>query len=153
MTPAKGRILVKSDLCTGCCRCVLACSFSKEKAYSRVASRIHIKKVPEEGIYKPIICKQCIKPKCVDACPFGAIRIGENGVVMIDSSLCTGCRSCVDACPFGAIRIHPKENVAIKCDLCGGDPECVKLCVTNALTFATTKDATAKKSKTKKGGN
>ncbi len=39
---------------------------------------------------------------CVDACPFGAIRV-ENGIARVEQSLCSGCGECVASCPEGAL--------------------------------------------------
>ena len=39
---------------------------------------------------------------CVEACPQGAIALGESGAT-IDQSLCAGCAACVAACPQAAI--------------------------------------------------
>jgi NAD-dependent dihydropyrimidine dehydrogenase PreA subunit len=39
---------------------------------------------------------------CVEACPEGAIALGESGAT-IDQSLCAGCAACVSACPQAAI--------------------------------------------------
>jgi len=39
---------------------------------------------------------------CLDACPQGAIVLGESGPT-IDQDLCTGCAACLAACPQGAI--------------------------------------------------
>lgn len=39
---------------------------------------------------------------CVEACPQGAIALGESGAT-IDQSLCSGCATCVTVCPQGAI--------------------------------------------------
>jgi Fe-S-cluster-containing hydrogenase component 2 len=104
---AKKIIGVDPDICDGCCRCVLACSFTKEGEYSPARARIRV------------------------------VRILEEGVVTIDTEACTGCGNCVVACPFGAITIDPQKGVAILCDLCGGDPECVKVCTPGAIGFRT----------------
>jgi len=52
---------------------------------------------------------------CVDACPFDAIRINEEGIAEIDEEKCTLCGACVDACPFDAIEMKRGES-AIEID-------------------------------------
>lgn len=62
-------------------------------------------------------------------------RDEETGVVLYRAEACTRCYACVEACPFGAMRIDPETEFVFKCDLCGGDPECVKWCPTGAISF------------------
>ena len=38
---------------------------------------------------------------CVDVCQFGAIRMGPNGLPIVDEAKCTSCGMCVEACPRG----------------------------------------------------
>jgi len=47
---------------------------------------------------------------CVEACPFGAIFMNENGLPVVIEELCTGCGKCVQACPRGLIEIHPENR-------------------------------------------
>ncbi|RKY68061.1 MAG: hypothetical protein DRQ02_05375 [Candidatus Latescibacterota bacterium] len=47
---------------------------------------------------------------CVNACPFGAISMGSNGLPVVDDNLCTGCGICVTVCPKGIIELIPKEQ-------------------------------------------
>jgi formate dehydrogenase beta subunit len=42
---------------------------------------------------------------CVNACPFDAISIGENGLPEVNENLCTGCGTCEQICPKGIIRL------------------------------------------------
>ncbi len=42
---------------------------------------------------------------CVNACPFGAISIGKDGLPVINENLCTGCGTCQQICPRGIIRL------------------------------------------------
>ncbi|NLG83285.1 MAG: RnfABCDGE type electron transport complex subunit B [Firmicutes bacterium] len=46
---------------------------------------------------------------CVAACPFGAIRMNEEGLPVIGTE-CTGCGRCVRACPRGIIALIPADR-------------------------------------------
>jgi len=85
---------------------------------------------------------------CVKACPYGAARI-ENGIAVIDESLCKGCSMCVAMCPKGLISIvdnldaavvkcgsHDKGGVARKLckTACIGCMKCQKVCESDAIT-------------------
>ncbi|MEA2097876.1 MAG: 4Fe-4S binding protein [Patescibacteria group bacterium] len=41
---------------------------------------------------------------CLDACPYGVIKIGEDGKAFIDQNKCKKCGKCREACSFGAIE-------------------------------------------------
>jgi formate hydrogenlyase subunit 6/NADH:ubiquinone oxidoreductase subunit I len=47
---------------------------------------------------------------CVRACPYGAIKIGEDGKAFIDQSKCRKCGKCKRVCPFDAIKEIPDEG-------------------------------------------
>ncbi len=53
---------------------------------------------------------------CEDACPFGAISMGKNGLPKIDTTICTGCGICVDTCPRNIIKLfHDTKRVLALC--------------------------------------
>ena len=91
--------------------------------------------------FLPETCMHCAKPSCVDACPSDAIVKRPDGVVVLDQEQCTGCGSCVEACPYGAIRLDDARGVAAKCNLCshridkGLEPFCVRCCEGQAMHF------------------
>lgn len=84
----------------------------------------------------PLQCRHCEDPFCMDACIAGAIR-KEEEMVVTEEKRCVGCYSCIMVCPYGVIRIGEEGKVAVKCDLCRDEelPPCVKACPTRALFF------------------
>lgn len=46
---------------------------------------------------------------CADACPFGAITMGEDRLPDIDPAKCTACGICVQTCPRAIISLVPAE--------------------------------------------
>ena len=128
----KKMLLVESELCTGCHRCEMWCSFVKFNEINPARSNVYIVR-REPAIDVPIICTQC--GLCIGSCSTGALSRDPSGVVVVDAEICSGCGECVKVCPYGVIRIDKDINVAAKCDLCGGEPECVKHCEQGALRY------------------
>ncbi len=86
--------------------------------------------------YLPRICNHCINPACVASCPSGAIyKRGEDGVVLIDQSVCRGWRMCITACPYKKAYYNWNTGKSEKCLLCypriesGQVPACMHSCV------------------------
>ena len=86
-------------------------------------------------------CNHCAKPACVAVCPQKAIsKRAEDGIVIVDSSKCIGCRTCRTACPYQAPQ-YGKQKFMQKCNLClervraGRQPACVSTCPAGALGF------------------
>lgn len=53
---------------------------------------------------------------CVEACPFGAMFMNENGIPTVIEELCTGCGICSKVCPRDVIEMHPQNrNVFVFC--------------------------------------
>jgi len=95
----------------------------------------------QEWRFRKQQCFHCEQASCVTVCPTGAARKTDKGLVIIDQSLCTGCKYCVEACPFQVPKFSEKSGTAIKCRFCwdrvanGLEPACVKACATGALKF------------------
>ncbi|MGC9325216.1 MAG: 4Fe-4S binding protein [Desulfomonilia bacterium] len=66
---------------------------------------------------------------CVEACPFDAIFMGEDGLPHIVREKCTGCGKCVLACPRGIIQLFPIEaNFGVACLSSDTAKDMKKLC-------------------------
>ncbi len=42
---------------------------------------------------------------CVKACPFNALKMGEDGLPVVDEKKCTGCGTCEKVCPNSIIKL------------------------------------------------
>lgn len=86
---------------------------------------------------------------CVQACPFGAMKIVE-GVACVDIKHCTGCGLCVKACPRKILELIPlSARVCVPCnsrdkgkqvmDACKAGcikcGRCVKVCPAKAISI------------------
>jgi anaerobic dimethyl sulfoxide reductase subunit B len=91
-------------------------------------------------------CNHCQEPICVEVCPAGAVTKRGDGIVLLDSSKCLGCRYCAWACPYGAPQFDPRSGRMTKCSFCSEDlargesPACVSACPMRALDWGTEED-------------
>ncbi len=90
---------------------------------------------------------------CADACNFGALKIGKNGLPEFDYNKCVGCGACSKACPQLLIEMLPATakvlvqcnnrekgkaamtNCKVSCISCG---MCVRTCPKKAITLEDT---------------
>jgi electron transport complex protein RnfB len=87
---------------------------------------------------------------CVRACPFHALRLGDEGIAEVIPDACTGCGICVAICPKNLFELYPrgrrielscvardKQSVVratcmVGCTLCR---KCVSKCPAGAITW------------------
>jgi len=87
------------------------------------------------------VCKHCQQASCLEVCPTNAIIRTEFDTVVIQQSVCNGCRDCISACPYGVIGFNEKTGTAQKCTMCydrlqnGMQPACAKACPTESIKF------------------
>jgi len=157
---------VKLDQCTGCRACQVACQdkndLPAETTWRRVLEYSGGSWIPDGDMFVPsgeftyflpIACMHCENPPCMEVCPAGAIfkREGE-GIVLIDSEKCIGCRYCQWACPYGALWFDGEINKMSKCNFCidlltTGDrhvPVCVDACPYRCIEFGMLDELQAK---------
>jgi anaerobic dimethyl sulfoxide reductase subunit B len=132
--------------CIQCHACEVAC-----KSWRNVELGVNWRSVKNiwQGSYPEVKltsvsigCMHCTEPACIDACPEGAIvKREEDGIVIVDQELCTGCMLCKEACPFNVPQFGADEKMQ-KCDLCLGridmdsqNPPCVSTCPTGSITL------------------
>jgi len=120
--------VVDIDCCMGCKSCQTACNL--EHGYAG-GSGWPIEVFRMENLAKngqatcdfiPVLCLHCETPDCVSACPEDALSKNEEGLVLVEESLCTACGKCVAACNYGAIYLREcgdGKKKATKCNLCG----------------------------------
>jgi Fe-S-cluster-containing dehydrogenase component len=135
----KYTLFVNTEDCFGCSTCEVAC-----KQEHGLPSGLRLIKVYSdsprmiEGKYqlRYIVthCIHCSQPPCKDVCTANAINKREDGIVLINEKLCTGCKDCIEACPLRVIFFDQEQEVAKKCDMCvdridqGLNPACVSTC-------------------------
>jgi anaerobic carbon-monoxide dehydrogenase iron sulfur subunit len=131
------RLVVQPQHCIGCRACEMACAFSHGKDGQPAASRCQTMTTGKDE-YVPMLCLQCDKAACVQACPVGALSLNQgSGVVLLEQESCIHCLACVVACPFGNMHLDPTRGQVHKCDLCAGRgdfPRCAMFCTTRCLT-------------------
>jgi len=131
-------LVIDHDACWGCRTCEVACKqefgtapgvqliYVSEHAHEDAEGR-------EQFTYRVNMCLHCDDPPCLDVCPEDAITQREDGIVILDSETCSGCRACMDACPYSAIAFDENSQVARKCNLCHNrvDNRLVPACADN----------------------
>ncbi|MDP8225780.1 MAG: 4Fe-4S dicluster domain-containing protein [Candidatus Lernaella stagnicola] len=137
-------MVIDTRRCVGCMDCVIACQ--TENNVPEGFHRDWIATVTEGRFPKLRTeirserCHHCDRPPCVTVCPTGASYKNDDGVVLVDPALCTGCKACVAACPYFARFTNP-AGYADKCTFCthrtsrGDLPACVSVCPTECLHF------------------
>jgi len=146
---------IDTSACSGCKACQAACRDKNNVGFDVKWRRVYEIEggnwEQKDGVFTslPFIyfislsCNNCGNPVCVKACPTTAMHIGRNGITVIDSKLCIGCKYCEWACPYSAPQYDPTRKSMTKCDLCedyvitGKKPACVDACPVRALDFGT----------------
>ncbi len=177
-------LVIDLDICVGCHACAVNCKewnsgghsapMTDWNAYSDETSddssdkgawgvwfnRIHTFEISgksdSQTVYFPRSCLHCEEADCVTVCPTGAsYKREEDGIVLVNSETCIGCKLCSWACPYGAREYDHADGVMKKCTLCIDKiyneqleevdrvPACVSTCPTSARHFGDLGDPTS----------
>ena len=138
-------LMIRKRDCMGCHACEVAC---KQEHGLGVGPRL-VRVIEKSADFIPVFCHHCAKAPCKRACPVDAISRNEQGIVLIDSDLCIGCRDCIEACPFEAMQFEDNREIAVKCDLCihrmaeNKKPACMCVCPTGCIYLGGQKSVAA----------
>ncbi len=167
-TDKKLGLVIDLDICVGCHACAVNCKEWNTSGHSSPLhdvdpygddptgvwfNRIHTFEVETEvngskTVHFPKSCLHCEDAPCVTVCPTGAsYKREEDGIVLVNSETCIGCKLCSWACPYGAREYDETAGVMKKCTLCVDKiynenlpenervPACVSSCPTGARSF------------------
>jgi Fe-S-cluster-containing dehydrogenase component len=157
-------MVVDLGKCKNARKCVDACQeghgLSRAQEWMRVYLMQDSKKTAPYWFPRP--CFHCDNPLCVSVCPVGATFKRADGIVLIDTDRCIGCKFCMTACPYSArvfnwkkpenqtvdekdynpeLNMPAKEGTVGKCVFCADRlrnnelPRCVKACPMGVLYF------------------
>jgi len=127
-----------AEACRGCQACQLGCALSHEGSAAPALARLAVDKDMAAYTFAITLCRHCVQPACLAACPTGAMALDGHGVVLLDDALCIRCGACQVACPYCAVFYLAGGDRYIKCDLCAGresGPVCAALCPTQAIRY------------------
>jgi tetrathionate reductase subunit B len=146
----KYSLLIDSKRCINCKACIVACRAENKVplGHSRLwINEEHRGEWPKiSSNFEPEQCHHCENPSCVRVCPTGASYKRPDGVVLINTRECVGCRYCIIACPYNARFAREDLGVPEKCTYCahrlsrGEPPACVETCPTKVRIFGDAND-------------
>ncbi len=148
-------MVIDQNRCIGCNCCTIACMKEHETRYHWIKVEtinasykdVPFGKFPDLKMdFLPHLCNHCDNPPCVEACPVGALKKRDDGIVILQQEECDGCQSCMEACPYNVIQFNYEEGVIQKCNFCadrmdiGLEPFCVICCEGQAIYFGDVND-------------
>jgi len=122
----KWNLVVDVAKCFGCNACAVAChdeyygnefpgyaaSMAKHgQRWIDVLQREKGKAPMVEVAYLPVMCNHCEDAPCAKAARDGAVRVRDDGIVIVDPVKAKGQRQLVEACPYGAMFWNEESDL------------------------------------------
>ncbi|MEI6899160.1 MAG: 4Fe-4S dicluster domain-containing protein [Bacteroidota bacterium] len=150
--------------CKNARACVKSCQKGHHLPKSQEFMKVYLLQDSEKSApyWFPKPCFHCDNPLCVSVCPVGATYKRSDGIVLIDTERCIGCKFCMTGCPYST-RVFAwkhydefdedkepyspeasspgKEGTVAKCDFCpdlirvGKLPYCAQSCPMGVIYF------------------
>ena len=172
-------MLIDLRKCVGCGSCSVACKGENGTppgiAFNKMV-KYEVGKYPTARLKTiPMPCMHCENPPCVKVCPTKASYKREDGLVLIDSDSCIGCRACIIACPYDSRQFlwsvdsyyegqektpfeksktsKFQKGTVVKCVFCkdrlseGLPPSCVQTCLAGCRIYGDLDDPSSEISK------
>jgi molybdopterin-containing oxidoreductase family iron-sulfur binding subunit len=149
--------------CANARKCVTACQEGHNLPKEHEYMRVYLMQDSEKSApyWFPKNCFHCDNPLCVSVCPVGATYKRSDGIVLVDSDRCIGCKFCMTGCPYSArifswghheehkvdVQYNPEhtvpgqEGTVSKCVFCADRlaenklPYCVEACPMGVIYF------------------
>ncbi len=151
--------------CKNARKCVHACQKMHHLPEDKEWLQVRYMQESEDSApyWFPKTCFHCDNPPCVKVCPVNATFKRQDGLVLIDTERCIGCKFCMAACPYSTrvfnwsepeaiegmtcadyspeTSVPPKVGTVEKCDFCpdmariGQLPDCVTACPNGVFYF------------------
>ena len=151
--------------CNNARKCISSCQKMHYQPEDKEWVQVKLMKDSQDGApyWFPKTCFHCDNPPCVKVCPVNATYKRSDGLVLIDSERCIGCKFCMAACPYSTrvfnwtepeqpeeaelCSYSPESSVPSvlgtvdKCDFCpdmarlGKLPDCVTACPNGVFYF------------------
>jgi Fe-S-cluster-containing dehydrogenase component len=150
--------------CDGCGDCTKGCQKMHFLASDQEWIKVYSMVDATGGEYHlPVLCQLCERAPCVQVCPVTATYHLADGPIVVDQSICIGCRMCMAACPYGVRTFNWRPGPEVpsgatrdgplfqapqrlgtvgKCDGCAHElregrlPACVLSCTMEAIYVA-----------------
>jgi len=150
--------------CKNARKCVDACQSGHNLSRAQEWMKIYLLQDNKNSApyWFPKPCYHCDNPLCVSVCPVGATYKRDDGIVLVDTDRCIGCKFCMTGCPYSArvfnwtkpehqsieekdyspeLNVPAKEGTVGKCVFCADKlrvnelPRCVSACPMGVLYF------------------
>ncbi|NJK96342.1 MAG: 4Fe-4S dicluster domain-containing protein [Bacteroidales bacterium] len=92
-------------------KCIEACQEGHKLPNDHEWMKIYLMKESDgtAPYWFPKPCYHCDNPLCVSVCPVGATYKRSDGIVLVDTERCIGCKFCMTGCPYSARVFHWKK--------------------------------------------